>query len=50
VVLSIFLYHKKTLMQLEDHGDVLALLSTTNEKRSSYDWEDIIIFANSLTL
>lgn len=50
VVLSIFLYHKPTLMRLQDHGDVLALLSATNDKRTSYDWEDIILFANSLTL
>lgn len=37
-------------MEMDDPGDILALLSPTNDLRNEYDWEDIIIYANSITL
>jgi hypothetical protein len=48
--LAIFIYHKETLIGLEEPGDILALLSPTNDCKQDYDWEDIIIYANSITL
>lgn len=37
-------------MSLEEPGDILALLSPTNDCKQDYDWEDIIIYANSINL
>ena len=48
--LAIFIYHKDAIMSLYEPGDILALLSPTNDRKEDYDWEDIIIYANSITL
>lgn len=48
--LAIFIYHKEALISLDEPGDILALLSPTNDCKQDYDWEDIIIYANSITL
>lgn len=36
--LAIFIYHKSTLMQLDDPGDIISILSPTNEAKNEYDW------------
>lgn len=38
------------MLALYDAGEILSLLSATNEKKGSYDWEDIIEYSKSIVL
>ena len=37
-------------MELGDSGDVMIMLSATNDKKGQYDWEDIIQFSKNIEL
>lgn len=46
--LAIFLYHKETLKEMDEGGDILVFLSATNEKKEDKNWEDIVEYAQEL--
>lgn len=50
MVLSILAYHKEEINAMDDLGDVLVLLSCTNDRQLGKDWQAIIVFANDLVL
>lgn len=46
--LSILLYHKEPLKEMDEAGDVLVFLSATNDKKEDKDWPEIIRYALEL--
>lgn len=46
--LSIFIYFKEELKQKDDACDILAMLSTNNEKTYKLDWNEVVKYANNL--
>lgn len=50
-VLSVFVYHKDKLKDMEESGDILVFLSVSNtEEKDSIDWEDIVRYGESLDI
>lgn len=48
-VLSVFVYHKDKLKDMDESGDILVFLSVSNtEEKESIDWEDIVRYAETL--
>lgn len=48
-MLSVFVYHKDKLKDMDESGDILVFLSVSNtEEKESIDWEDIVRYAETL--
>ena len=50
MALALLVYLKPQLLECEDEGEVNAMLAPSAARARPLDWEDIVLFSNSIVL